>query len=256
MAARWGLLTNHALVLMHVIEHPRSTLRDIADAVGVTERAALSLLPGVPMLPFLIMSSISGVTAWQIRSRKAIEATRAAEAAKAVPAAAEEPVSAALHLDDIRLELGYALLALVTPGEGPMLTDQIKGLRRQLANEMGFVMPAVRIQDNMQLPANTYVLRVKEIEAGRGELYPAKLLVMDPRGETIGLPGDDTTEPTFGLPATWIEAALKEAKARYEAYVYPGTRHGFHNNSTPRYQEAAAKLAWERTVAHFRRHLG
>jgi len=53
-----------------------------------------------------------------------------------------------------------------------------------------------------------------------------------------------------------FEAALKEAKARYEAYVYPGTRHGFHNNSTPRYQEAAAKLAWERTVAHFRRHLG
>ncbi len=78
-----------------------------------------------------------------------------------------------------------ALLSLVNPGDGPMLTDQIKALRRQLANEMGFVMPAVRIQDNMQLGANTYVIRIKEIEAGRGELRPNMLLVMDPRGEPI-----------------------------------------------------------------------
>jgi flagellar biosynthesis protein FlhA len=194
----------------------------LAMAAGLT--AALSLLPGVPMLPFLVMSGISAVSAWQMRNRKAGDATRAAEAAKAAPVAAEEPVSAALHLDDIRLELGYALLGLVTPGEGPMLTDQIKGLRRQLANEMGFVMPAVRIQDNMQLPSNTYVLRVKEIEAGRGDLYPAKLLVMDPRGEAITLPGDDTTEPTFGLPAKWIgENHREEASFRGYTVVDPPT---------------------------------
>src|SRR3546814_6327193 len=64
-------------------------------------------------------------------------------------------------------------------------------------------MPSVRIQDNLQLPANTYVIRVKEIEAGRGELRPSMLLVMDPRGEKIPLPGEDTVEPTFGLPAMW-----------------------------------------------------
>jgi flagellar biosynthesis protein FlhA len=195
-----------------------------ALAMASALTAALSLLPGVPMLPFLIMSSISGVAAWQMRAHKASEATRAAAAAKATPAAAEEPVSAALHLDDIRLELGYALLALVTPGDGPLLTDQIKGLRRQLANEMGFVMPSVRIQDNMQLPANTYVLRVKEIEAGRGDLYPAKLLVMDPRGEPIALPGDNTTEPTFGLPAKWVaESNREEAAFRGYTVVDPPT---------------------------------
>jgi flagellar biosynthesis protein FlhA len=195
-----------------------------ALAMAAALTTALSLLPGVPMLPFLTMAAISGVAAWQMRNRNAVEATRAAESAKALPAAAEEPVSAALHVDDIRLELGYALLGLVTPGEGPMLTDQIKGLRRQLANEMGFIMPAVRIQDNMQLPSNTYVLRVKEIEAGRGDLYPAKLLVMDPRGEAITLPGDDTTEPTFGLPAKWIgETHREEASFRGYTVVDPPT---------------------------------
>ena len=86
----------------------------------------------------------------------------------------------------------------------PGCTDQIKALRRQLAGELGFVMPPVRIQDNIQLPANTYVIKLKEIEAGRGELRPNMLLVMDPKGDRITLPGEETTEPTFGLPATWI----------------------------------------------------
>ena len=77
----------------------------------------------------------------------------------------------------------YALLALVNGGgEGPRLTDQVKALRRQLAGELGFVMPSVRIQDNMQLPANAYVIRIKEIESGRGEIRPTMLLAMDPRG--------------------------------------------------------------------------
>jgi len=104
------------------------------------------------------------------------------------------------------------------------LTDQIKALRRQIASEMGFVMPAVRIQDNMQLPANTYVVRVKDIEAGRGDVRPGMLLVMDPRGEKIALPGEDTTEPTFGLPAMWIDTAHRE-EAQFKGYtvVEPST---------------------------------
>jgi flagellar biosynthesis protein FlhA len=79
-----------------------------------------------------------------------------------------------------------------------------------MASDVGFVMPSVRIQDNMQLPANAYCVRVKEIEAGRGELRPNMLMVMDPRGEDITLPGEKTVEPTFGLPAMWIEEANRE----------------------------------------------
>ena len=187
--------------------------------------AALSLLPGIPMLPFLAMAAGTGGAAWLIQSRRSGEAARRLVEAGAQPAAvSEEPVAAALHLDDIRIELGYALLSLVNSGSGPLLTDQIKGLRRQIANEMGFVMPAVRIQDNMQLPSNTYVVRIKEIEAGRGELYPNRLLVMDPRGEAITLPGDATVEPTFGLPAKWVaDSHREEASFRGYTVVDPAT---------------------------------
>ncbi|MCH7551436.1 MAG: FHIPEP family type III secretion protein, partial [Proteobacteria bacterium] len=128
-------------------------------------------------------------------------------------------ISTALRIDYLRLELGYGLLSLISaPKDGQKLTDQIKALRRQMASDIGFVMPSVRIQDNMQLPANTYAIRVKEIEAGRGDLRPNMLLVMDPRGEEITLAGEKTTEPTFGLPAMWIEEANRE-EALFRGYT-------------------------------------
>jgi flagellar biosynthesis protein FlhA len=83
---------------------------------------------------------------------------------------------------------------------------------------MGFVMPSVRILDNMQLPANSYVLRVKEIEAAQGELRPSMLLVMDPNGQPVAIPGEETTEPTFGLPATWVEETRRE-EASFRGYT-------------------------------------
>src|SRR5690606_32875819 len=93
-----------------------------------------------------------------------------------------------------------------------------KALRRQLAGDMGFVLPSVRIQDNMQLPANSYVVRIKEIEAGRGDIRPNMLLIMDPKGEPLQLPGEETVEPTFGLPAMWIEEQLRE-EASFRGYT-------------------------------------
>ncbi len=131
---------------------------------------------------------------------------------------AEEPISTALRLDNVRLELGYGLLSLINTPRGQRLTDQIKALRRALATEMGFVMPSVRIQDNMQLPANSYVVFIKEVEAGRGDIRPSMLLVMDPRGEDITLPGEKTNEPTFGLPAMWIDPTNRE-EALFRGYT-------------------------------------
>jgi flagellar biosynthesis protein FlhA len=113
-------------------------------------------------------------------------------------------------MDTIRLELGYGLLALAG-GDSPRLTDQIKGLRRSVAQELGYVLPPVRIQDNMELAADTYVVRIKEIEAGRGVLRPTQLLAMHPKGGAVDLPGEATTEPAFGLPAVWIQQATREA---------------------------------------------
>jgi flagellar biosynthesis protein FlhA len=185
----------------------------------------MAVLPGLPMLPFLGLAGITGYAAYRVAQRREREvAAEAEQAAAAAAPVAEEPISAALTIDQVRLELGYGLLGLINSDRGHRLTDQIKALRRQLATEMGFVMPSVRIQDNLQLPANTYVLRIKEIEAGRGDLRPNMLLVMDPRGEAISIPGEPTVEPTFGLPALWAsEAHREEATFRGYTVVEPQT---------------------------------
>jgi flagellar biosynthesis protein FlhA len=131
---------------------------------------SLALLPGIPALPFLALSGLAATGAWFSSKKKAKAAAVEAKALSDKTAApvSEEPIANALQIDQVRLELGYGLLPMINGQGGQRLTDQIKSLRRQLAQEIGFVMPSVRIQDNLQLPANTYVIRVKEIEAGLG----------------------------------------------------------------------------------------
>ncbi|HEX2526930.1 MAG TPA: flagellar biosynthesis protein FlhA [Geminicoccus sp.] len=196
--------------------HPR--------ALGMTAAISfiLAALPGLPTVVFLLIGGASGFAAWATarRVRKAAEP----EALAPQPASGDEPISAVLLMDPIRLELGYGLLGLIGETASPRLTDQIKALRRQLAIELGFVLPSVRIQDNIQLPANSYTLKIKEMEAGRGDIRASMLLVMDPQGRPITLPGEATTEPTFGLQATWISPALREeASFRGLTVVDPAT---------------------------------
>ena len=177
----------------------------------------MALLPGIPMLPFLLLGGGAGALAYRDRQAPAGARSpprREAGRGRARPPPAEEPISTALKIDDLKIELGYALLPLVNSPDGSdRLTEQIKALRRSLAIEMGFVMPAVRILDNVQLEANTYVIKIKEVEAGTGRIWPGQYMVMDPTGAQVTLPGVHTTEPTFGLPATWVDAALKEEAA-------------------------------------------
>jgi flagellar biosynthesis protein FlhA len=187
----------------------------------------VAVLPGMPTFAFAGLSAGVGALAWSAYKRKSTEETKTRveeEKAKADAAPKEEPIASALALDLLRVELGYGLLPLISDAQGHRITDQIKALRRQLAQEMGFVMPPVRILDNMQLGANEYRLSVKEVDSGRGELYPGSLLVMDPKGLPIDLPGTHTTEPAFGLPATWVAASLRE-EASFRGYtvVEPGT---------------------------------
>ena len=173
----------------------------------------MALLPGIPMIPFLALGGGAGAMAYMFdkRTRVAAAAEERKVAAAAKTEQAEEPIGSALRMDDLKVELGYALLPLVNAPDGSdRLTEQIKALRRSLAVEMGFVMPAVRILDNVQLDANSYVIKIKEVEAGSGKIWPGQYMVMDPAGGQVDLPGTHTSEPTFGLPATWIDAALKE----------------------------------------------
>lgn len=182
---------------------------------------ALAILPGVPVLPFMFLALVTGGAAayvtWQGQAQEYKEKELAEVKAKQEVPVQEEPISQAMKMDQVRLELGYGLLSLIN-NDNRRLTDQIKSLRRALATDMGFVMPAVRIQDNMQLPANSYAVFIKEVEAGRGDLRPNMLLVMDPRGEEISLPGERTREPTFGLPALWIDPSNRE-EALFRGYT-------------------------------------
>lgn len=183
---------------------------------------SIGLIPAMPFMPFFLLSVVTGGLSYMSFQRlKNIETTKANdEAVKQIAAKpAEDPISKSLAMDIIRLELGYALLPLVHGSEHSVkLPDQIKGLRRQLAEEMGYILPSVRIQDNLQLPAATYAVKIKEIEAGRGEVRPGMLLCMDPTGEPITLPGEATVEPTFGLPAMWIDNRYRE-EAHFKGYT-------------------------------------
>jgi flagellar biosynthesis protein FlhA len=214
-----GLLVSKAGVGGGVDQALLKQLSGYPKALGMSAAVmgVMSLLPGMPMLPFLLLAAGAGGMAYVIDKRHKEELAR--EAAKtdtgtAAAAPAEEPISTALKIDDLKIELGYALLPLVNAPDGSdRLTDQIKALRRSLAGEMGFVMPAVRILDNVQLDPNTYVIKLKEVEAGRGRIWPSQSMVMDPSGAQVTLPGVHTIEPTFGLPATWIDDGLKEEAA-------------------------------------------
>lgn len=193
-------------------------------ALGMTSFLSfmLATLPGTPAAPFLFLTLITGGTAYflirqQQQAKKEAE-IKEAELPSAPPPVVEEPISSVLKMDLVRLELGYSLLSLINDTSNRRLTDQIKALRRALALETGFIMPSVRIQDNMRLPPNVYVVYIKETEAGRGELRPNKLLVMDPRGEEIALQGEKTKEPTFGLAAMWIDMTARE-DAMFRGYT-------------------------------------
>ncbi|WP_298261869.1 flagellar biosynthesis protein FlhA [Bradyrhizobium sp.] len=214
-----GLLVSKAGVSGAADKALMKQLSGYPQALGMSSGVmlVLSLLPGIPMLPFLALGGGAAALAFYARRRKRAATQAAATSAAATPsagsaaAAAEEPISAALKIDDLKIELGYALLPLVNGPDGTdRLTEQIKALRKSLAIEMGFVMPSVRILDNVQLEANTYIIKIKEVDAGTGRIWPNQFMAMDPGGSQVDVPGIHTTEPTFGLPATWVDASLKE----------------------------------------------
>lgn len=223
-----GLLVSKAGVRGAADKALGKQLSGYPKALGMSAAVMLliAILPGIPMLPFLLLAAGAGFLARHFG--RAAKARAAAEAmAGAQPGAAlapdgtprEETLNDLLKMDELKIEIGYALLPLVNaPGGQDRLTDQVRALRRQLAAELGFVMPAVRIVDNVQLEANHYYIKIKEIDAGHGIVYAGQYMAMDPMGGTVNLPGHNVLEPTFGLPATWIDAALQD-EAQLRGYT-------------------------------------
>ncbi|MEA1938318.1 MAG: flagellar biosynthesis protein FlhA [Pseudomonadota bacterium] len=219
-----GMLVSRAGVAGSADKALIGQLSNYPSALGMSAAmaTALALLPGIPFPPFFMLAAILGSLAYMLPKQRLATAAAATAEAQALALAetpiAEEPIGRSLAIDYLRLELGYGLLPMVG-GEGEaMLADQIRGLRKLMASEMGFILPSVRIQDNLQLPQNSYVIRIKEIEAGRGDIRPHMLMCMHPQGDAIALPGETTREPTFGLPALWIAPASRE-EAHFKGYT-------------------------------------
>lgn len=205
------------------------------SAIGVTSGLLFFIggMLGLSGLPFLFLSGVTGYIAWNMTKMRTQEVDELSIAGQTIKtgapgaaaagvtggeAIAEEQITDSLHIDILRLELGYGLLPLINYQKGHRLTEQIKALRKQMARDLGFIIPPVRIQDNMQLPPNTYIIKVKEVETGRGELKADMLLIMNPSGAKIELPGEETTEPTFGLPAMWVADVYRE-EAQFKNYT-------------------------------------
>jgi flagellar biosynthesis protein FlhA len=176
--------------------------------------AALALMPGLPFIPFAMFAAAAGYAAWKMSKNAQVKAAveRAVAAQEiAREAIVEQPISQTLALDAVRIEIGYALLPMINDEQRePRLDDQVRALRRQMATDFGFVLPSVRIIDNMGLKPNEYVITIKETEAARGEIKLEKLLLINPGGGPVGMPGEVTKEPVFGLPALWIDRELRD----------------------------------------------
>ena len=221
-----GLLVSKAGISEGSDQAVVKQLGSYPKALGMTSAAmiVMGLLPGIPALPFMALGLGAGAMAFfaDKNQKEQIKQVEVAERAAQEPAKpAEEPITTALAMDDLKIEIGYAILSLVNTNGGDgtdRLTEQIKALRRQLAQDMGFVMPPVRVLDNVQLEANDYIVRIKEVDSGRGVVYPNQVMVMDPAGGQIDLPGFHTTEPTFGLPASWIDESLRD-QAQMKGYT-------------------------------------
>ncbi|WP_419320240.1 flagellar biosynthesis protein FlhA [Caulobacter sp. ErkDOM-E] len=195
------------------------SMNPVALGMVSASSGVMALIPGMPIIPFAALSLGAGFLAYR-RSMTAKQPPQLdpalAEAIASEPE--EEPISASLAIDDVKIELGYGLLTLINDLDGRRLTDQIRALRKTLATEFGFVMPPVRILDNMRLANQGYAIRIKEMEAGAGEVRLGMLMAMDPRGGQVELPGEHVREPAFGLPATWVADDLRE-EATFRGYT-------------------------------------
>jgi len=173
-------------------------------------------VPGLPLFPFWVMAAIFGImayAAWKLPQAvpAAVAEQAAAEKAKTAAAAdTSEKVEGLLKVDPLGLEVGYSLIPLLDVNQGGTVLERIKGVRRQMASDLGIVVPPVRIRDNLQLPPHTYRILLRGEEIARAELQPAQFLAMNPGTATEDLSGTPTSEPAFGLPAYWIPDSLRD----------------------------------------------
>lgn len=195
-------------------KHPRA----MWIAAGVL--GTFALVPGLPMLPFIVlgggMAALANAAA-KAEKRRQQAAVAEISAAPADAPASNDPMKDLLQIDPIELEVGYALIPLVDERQGGDLLDRISMLRKQAAVELGILIPPVRIRDDIRLPSNEYVIKLRGSEMARAEVMPRFLMALNTGGVISPMEGIDAVDPSFGMPARWIPA---NRRSDAEAYGY------------------------------------
>ncbi|MDE3226168.1 MAG: flagellar biosynthesis protein FlhA [Nitrospirota bacterium] len=194
--------------------------QDIANQILISPKVfatasviliGMGLVPGLPHLAFIALGGLVGWLAYELTKQRREQATVVAATAATVPAKPMEAVPQVVPLDLMEVQIGYGLIGMVDGEQGGALLERIKGLRRQTASDMGFLVPPIHIRDNLQLRPNEYAILLKGVELVRGEVLPGHVLAIDPgtaqRGAVQGIP---TKEPAFGLPALWVAEPARE----------------------------------------------
>jgi flagellar biosynthesis protein FlhA len=174
----------------------------------------LAIMPGLPGVPFFILSVTCGVGAYllfkeektKVKYKAEQETVKASEVVNREP----ENVMNFITVEPMEVEIGYGLIPLADEGSGGDLLQRVSSVRRQCAIEMGIVVQPIRIRDNLQLKTNQYVVKIRGTVAATGELMANMMLCMDPTNEVVDITGIKTVEPTFGLPAVWIDKYQRE----------------------------------------------
>ena len=170
------------------------------------------IIPGLPHWPFILLALILAVTAFLISKdtvrKKAEIEKKTVEEKKVVPES--QILESVMQVDIIELEVGYGLISYVDSSRSGELLERIKGLRKQIAADLGMIVPPIHIKDNLALKPNEYVILIKGVEVSRFEIMPGKYLAMNPGNATANIAGTVTKEPAFNLPALWIDESEKQ----------------------------------------------
>ena len=188
--------------------------------------AALALVKGLPTLPFLLLSAGAAASARATKEQedKALAPAASGGEVETLPPEQSNPVHDLLQIDPVEVEVGYALIPLIDETRGGDLLERIRLLRKQAAQELGILIPPIRIRDDVRLQSNEYIVKIRGVEAGRAEVMPRLLLALDTGSTLREIEGVATTDPSFGMPARWIAPNLRvDAEGAGYVVVEPST---------------------------------
>jgi flagellar biosynthesis protein FlhA len=216
--------TATGIIVTRAASEPDSNLgKDVTSQLFSNPRAMgivggllllMALVPDMPKIPFIVIGLALLGAAQMLRRNASSKATAEAQAAQA-PAATQEPenLTHLLRVDPISIEIGYGLISLADAESGGNLLTRVTLIRRQIATDLGIIVPTIRIRDDLQLPADTYIIRLRGVEVARGEVRANRMMAMNPGtadDSASGLEGLPAVEPAFGLPARWIVPEARE----------------------------------------------